>query len=64
MFLAVDLLLVDAYQLRGSTMIYLYGPLAAIVLINVVFYVLTAQRLYRTGMDTDFSTDQDNTNQK
>jgi G protein-coupled receptor Mth (Methuselah protein) len=37
-------------------MAYLYGPIAAILLSNIIFFVLTAVRLHRARMDTAFAT--------
>ena len=39
-----------------SLMSYLYGPVAVIILSNIVFFVLTAIQLYRASVDAAFAT--------
>jgi len=47
-----------------SLMAYVYGPVAVIIVSNIVFFVLTAVQLYRASVDVAFATNNNNAKQK
>jgi len=48
----------------NSTIAYLYGPIGAIILSNIVFFVLTATKLYQASIETAFATNNNRNKQK
>jgi len=48
----------------SAQMAYLYGPIALIILSNIVFFVLTALQLYRVSVDAAFATNKAHAKQK
>ena len=49
---------------RMSMLAYFYGPIAVILLSNLIFFVLTAIRLHQTRLDSAFATKNQQNKQK
>lgn len=45
-------------------MAYLYGPIAVLILSNIVFFVMTAVLLYRASVDAAFAVNSAHAKQK
>lgn len=49
---------------KGSFLVYLYGPIAVLILSNIVFFIMTAVLLYRASIDAAFAVNSAHAKQK
>lgn len=52
------------YIARESFLAYLYGPVAVLILSNIVFFVMTIVLLYRASIDAAFAASSHHAKQK
>lgn len=54
----------ECHTEKEAFLIYLYGPIAILILSNIVFFVMTAILLYRASVDAAFAVNSAHAKQK